>query len=98
MSEKTYTITVSQSQEPAVVHDRVHVLNPHSIYIAIENDPASFSLAWGLVLIAILVDLREKTICPVSTVRVQDAVEFIYCYHLWVHDIKFGRNTCFYLQ
>ena len=88
---KTNSLAISQSQEPVVIHNRVHVFNPESVYVAVKHD------VLALVLVCWFVNLSEDTgqqpIRPVSCDWVQCTIQLHHCAGFGVHDVQFGGDT-----
>ena len=70
---QTDALSVGQSQQAVVIHDRVHVLHPEGINISIIDNVLAFILVCGLV--DLTEDVGQQSIRPVSGGRVQDAVQ-----------------------
>jgi len=91
MSLKPNTFSVGQRQQSVVVHNGVHVLNPQSIHVAVEDQ------VLALVLVGRLVDVaenaRQKAVGPVPCVWIQNAVKLHHAAILRVDGVQFCCQT-----
>jgi len=85
------TFSISQCKQPIVVHDRVHILDPKRVDVAVKDE------VLPLVLVRRSVDVsenvRQKSVGPVPRVRVQDSVQFHYAAILRVDSVQLRCQT-----
>lgn len=62
---QTNSFTVCQCQQTIVIHDRVHVLYPQSIYVTIIHNVLLLILVCWFV--NFTEDVGKKSVCPVSS-------------------------------
>lgn len=67
MTLQADAFSIRKREEAVVVHDGVHVLNPHCIHISVKDDvpPLIFPVLRQR-LIDLAEDLREKAVRPVA--------------------------------
>lgn len=70
--------TVWQSEQLVVIHDRVHVLNPDGVDVAIEDNVMPLVLAVRKGLVHLPEGVAQKAITPIACVCVKLAVELIH--------------------
>ena len=80
------SLAISQRQQPVVVHNRVHVLDPQCVHVAVKHN------VLPLVLICWFVDLTEyagqQTVSPVPCDGIQCTVELYHCACLGIHHVQ----------
>ena len=91
MLEESDALAVRQREEPVVVHDGVHVLDPQRVHVAVKHDVLALALVSRLVDVA--EDVRQQSVSPVSRGRVQNAVQFNNTAVLGVNHKLFGVHT-----
>ena len=88
---ETDSLSIGESQELVVVHDRVHVLHPQGIHVSVKQN------VLPLVLLRRSVDLSEdvgeETVRPVSSHGVQDPVQLYHRHCLGVYGVQLGAQT-----
>ena len=65
-------LAVGQREQLVVVHDRVHVLDPEGVDVAVVEDVAAGLGALGQRAVDLAEDVGEEAVRPVAGVRVQD--------------------------
>mmetsp|Transcript_15514 Transcript_15514/g.36067 ORF Transcript_15514/g.36067 Transcript_15514/m.36067 type:complete len:255 (-) Transcript_15514:639-1403(-) len=71
-------LAVGQGEEAVIVHDRVHVLHPHRVDVAVVEDPTDLVLAvLGQRLVELAEELGEDAVGPVAGDGVHDAIELV---------------------
>jgi hypothetical protein len=88
MFQETDTISVSECQDPVIVHDRVHVFDPHGIDITIINDPTLLRLSFNKININVFENTREQAIGPIPTVWIKNTIKLIESDHFWIDDMS----------
>ena len=85
-------------QEFVVVEDRVEVLDPLGVNVAVENDPLPLVDLASHVVDDPSEDVREEAVAPLARVRVQDSVERLLRHGLGVDDMSNSFDAFVKLQ
>lgn len=77
--QQTNAFIIGQRQQFVVVHDRVHVLDPERVHVAVVEYVAALLLVRWFIDLA--EDVREQTVRPVTRVRVENTFLVLINHH-----------------
>ena len=80
------TFSIGEGEKFVVVHDRVHVLHPQCVHIAVKQDVPPFVLVCRFVQIS--EDVGEEPVCPVAGDGVQDTIQLNHGASLGVQGVQ----------
>ena len=79
---------VGQGKEFVVVHDRVHVFDPHRVDVAVEHDVTYLVTIGRQRTVELTEDVRQQAVCPVARLRIELSVELRHRLRLGVDDVQ----------
>lgn len=85
------SLSVSESEELIVVHNRVHILHPQSIHISIKQDVLPLFLLSRS--IDFSEDVGQEAVGPVSCDGVQDTIQLYHSHCLGIHGVQLCTET-----
>eukprot|EP00964_Phaeocystis_antarctica_P090034 scaffold57524_cov55-Phaeocystis_antarctica.AAC.2 len=83
-------LAVGQREQPVVVHDAVHVLDPHGVDVAVVDDVPPLVAPLGHRPVHIAEDIGEQPVGPVARRGVEQAVELVDGHGLGVDEEDLG--------